>query len=105
MKKVNILGTEYNLVEDDSLVKLNIDGMCKEYTKEISIRPTLDMLCEDESEEDKKKRTKEVLRHEIIHAFFSESGLDDYSLNEQLVNWLAIQFPKMAKFFEECDCL
>ena len=48
MKKVNILGTEYNLVEDDSLVKLNIDGMCKEYTKEISIRPTLDMLCEDD---------------------------------------------------------
>ena len=49
--------------------------------------------------EDKMKRYREVMRHEIIHAFFSEAGLDDYSDNEQLVNWLAIQIPKMNDVF------
>ena len=50
-------------------------------------------------------RHKEVLRHEIIHAFFDEAGLNDYSNNEQLVEWIAFQFPKMFRTFVEADCL
>ena len=63
------------------------------------------MLCDDDSIDTKKIRFNEVLRHEIIHAFFIESGLEDYNSNEQLVNWIAIQFPKMIKAFEEVDCI
>ena len=102
---VNILGTEYSLKVDDSLEKTSCDGVCKEYDKQIEIRSVDAMLSDDDSTETKKKRYNEVLRHEIIHAFFSESGLDDYSSNEQLVTWLAIQFPKMQKAFEEVGCL
>lgn len=106
MKKVlNILGTEYSIETDDTLYRTNKDGLCKEYDKKITIRNVGSMLCEDDSEETKKRRYDEVLRHEIVHAFFIESGLDDYTLNEQLVNWIAMQFPKMQKAFEECDCL
>ncbi len=105
MKKVNILGTEYRVEVDNNLEKTNADGLCKEYDKRISTRNVDAMLCDDDSKSAKKKRYDEVLRHEIIHAFFSESGLDDYSSNEQLVNWLAIQFPKMKRVFEEVDCL
>lgn len=106
MKKVNILGTEYSLIEDSSSLKeINADGIHKEYEKEIAIRSLDDFLCPDDKAEAKELRMKEVLRHELIHAFFSESGLDDYCCNEQLVNWLAIQFPKMLKAFEEADCL
>lgn len=102
---VNILGTEYSIKVDDTLEKTNCDGLCKEYGKSITVRSVGVMLCDDDSTETKKKRYNEVLRHEIIHAFFSEAGLDDYSSNEQLVNWIAIQFPKMLSTFQELDIL
>lgn len=102
---VKILGTEYTVKVDDNLIKQGADGMCKEYTKEILVRSAEDMLCEDDAAEVKEKRFKEVLRHEIIHAFFCEAGLDDYSSNEQLVDWLAKQFPKMVQAFEMQKCL
>lgn len=103
-KKINILGTEYTVEIDNSLEKTNADGLCKEYDKQITIRNVGSMLCDDDSTETKKKRFNEVLRHEVVHAFFSEAGLDDYSSNEQLVNWIAIQFPKMQKLFVELGC-
>lgn len=105
MKKVNVLGTEYTIKNDDSIVSQGVDGLCKSYNKEITIRSKDNMLCPDDSEEIKELRYKEVLRHELIHAFFDESGLDDYSNNEQLVEWIASQFPKMMKAFKETDCL
>ena len=36
---------------------------------------------------------------------FYEAGLEDYSDNEQLVDWIAKQFPKLEKAFKEADCL
>lgn len=105
MNKVNVLGTEYSIEIDDGLEKPCVDGLCKEYDKQITIRNVCSMLCDDDSIDTKKIRFNEVLRHEIIHAFFIESGLEDYNSNEQLVNWIAIQFPKMIKAFEEVDCI
>lgn len=103
--KIDILGTTYSIERDDSLKESDLDGLCKEYDKKITVRSPETMLCDDDLSETKLKRYKEVLRHEITHAFFSESGLDDYSSNEQLINWLAIQFPKMLQAFKEADCL
>lgn len=100
-----ILGTEYNLITDDeSLKNIDADGECRNYAKVIRIRPIKDMLYGEASEEEKIKRYKEVLRHEVIHAFFAESGLDDYSNDEELVDWIAIQFPKLLTLFQELDC-
>ena len=43
---------------------------------------------------------KKILRHEIIHAFLYESGLDinshdidQWARDEEMVDWMAIQFP------------
>ena len=43
---------------------------------------------------------KQVIRHEIIHAFLYESGLeanskasDSWAINEEMVDWFAIQSP------------
>lgn len=102
---VNILGTEYTIEIDDTLEKSNMDGLCKEYDKQILIRNIGSMLCDDDSTETKKKRFNEVLRHEIVHAFFNEAGLEEYCNNEQLVDWVAVQFPKMQKIFQELDIL
>lgn len=103
--KANVLGTEYKIITDDSIVQDGADGICKSYEKKILIRSKGEMLGSDDSEEIKDIRYKEVLRHELVHAFFEESGLDDYSNNEQLVNWMATQFPKMLKAFIEADCV
>ena len=105
MRTINILGTEYVIKIDDSIASQGLDGVCKSYKKEIAIRSKDNMLCSDDSDGIKKLRYKEVLRHELVHAFFDESGLDEYSNNEQLVQWVASQFPKMLKVFEEADCL
>lgn len=56
---------------------------------------------------------KKVLRHEIIHAFLRESGLSGNSMQydgawaqcEEMVDWIAIQFPKILKAFQDADCL
>lgn len=51
---------------------------------------------------------KQVVRHEIIHAFLLESGLDSnsneaesWATNEEMVDWFAIQSPKIFKVFNE----
>lgn len=63
-----------------------------------------DVMAVENIEEFKKK----VLRHEIIHAFFGESGLrscSEYAEDEELVDWIAIQFPKILKAFEQVGAL
>lgn len=49
---------------------------------------------------------KSTIRHEIVHAFLYESGLDTCShapeawgRSEEIVDWIAIQSPKMCKVF------
>jgi hypothetical protein len=66
----------------------------------------------NESDEVKRKQIKATLRHEIIHAFLHESGLSGssvtdvpWAVNEEMVDWFAIQFPKMIKVFEQLDCI
>lgn len=51
---------------------------------------------------------KKTLRHEIIHAFLYESGLDwsaapvdCWATNEEMVDWFAIQAQKIFKVFQE----
>lgn len=53
---------------------------------------------------------REILRHEIIHAFLYESGLDgssgyseNWATNEEMVDWFAIQSPKIFKVFKELE--
>lgn len=60
---------------------------------------------------DFKEIQKRYLRHEIIHAFLFEGGLgSDFTHpesghDETMVDWIAIQFPKLLKAFEEVGCL
>ena len=50
---------------------------------------------------------KHVLRHELIHAFLFESGLDQnsnlcesWAINEEMVDWMAIQMPKIMNIYD-----
>ena len=110
--KVNVLGTLYRIIErseaEDQRLK-DSSGYCDSSTKEIVLDiPADDPMNKGDLEEVKKV----VLRHEIIHAFLCESGLDcnscsvtDWATNEEMVDWIAIQFPKILKAFDEVGAL
>lgn len=107
---MNILGTEYEIIKNAKQEKYSYlgdnDGCCDFTTKKILIA---DMKVTDETMQDMDEWSKKVLRHEIIHAFLHESGLDvcskNGSRNEELVDWIAIQAPKIFKALNELDIL
>ncbi len=110
MITVNILGTEYTVVETDKETDKRLsdcDGLCDKSSKEIVITTEY-----KESElANWEWYRKKILRHEIIHAFFFESGLMEnfenkpYGIMETHVDWFANQFPKIQKAFEEVGAL
>ena len=56
---------------------------------------------------------KKVARHEIIHAFIEESGLSEctfickegWAKNEEMVDWIAAQSPKIFAAFQKAKCI
>ena len=67
---VDVLGTLYEIGESIPLNTTSADGVCRAYSKEILYRRAVDMLDADDPISAKKRRQKEVIRHELIHAFF-----------------------------------
>ena len=108
MTKINILGQEYEILkqsESENPKLEEADGLCEIYSHKIVLREFEKTRNSYENLEDYKQK---VLRHEIIHAFFAESGLrnnSDYAENEELVDWIAIQLPKIVKVMNELDIL
>lgn len=108
--RVSVLGTDYIILQDcnttENLNNKGLDGETNLYSKTISICNIADMLEPDSTAYEKSVRYKETMRHEIIHAFFHESGLDDYCRDEVLVDYLAKQWNKMSIAFQEAleDC-
>ena len=112
-KTVDILGTEYkiNFVLEDSepLTDKNSDGFIDESTKEIYIsifKP------DNTSLKDLFYYQKQVLRHEIIHAFMFESGLaqcsdgvNAWAQNEEMVDYFARMHNKIHRSFIEAGAL
>ena len=109
---VNVLGVEYKIkfsTKDTDPKMKGADGYFESITKEIYLNK--DIFSNKDPLSFKKLETqywKRVLRHELTHAFIFESGLDsscDWALTEELVDWIALQFPKMAKCFKNVDIL
>lgn len=117
--KINVLGTEYTITvkeydEDEAFSRRSIDGYCDSWTNQIVV---CDMSTykgwEHELPETIQATQKEVLRHEIVHAFFDQSGLSDsalnldmaWSKNEEMVDWFALQGPKIYKAWQEAGAV
>lgn len=104
--KVNILGTEYKieiknqeemrkLSESEIASMMFYNGLCDSNAKAIYL---------DESLLKTPSAFNKTLRHEIIHGFFFECGLDnqcDFAVNESNVDFIALQFPKLYKIFNQ----
>lgn len=108
---VNVLGTVYSVTvsNDSKEPRLNdCDGFCDETTKEIYADDYQSYSDDLSAKRNLKLQTKKVIRHEIVHAFLFESGLAENSLwakNEELVDWIAMQGPKIIKAWQEADAL
>jgi len=107
--KVNILGTDYEIKfldekEYPKLKMLDANGLAELYSKELIIDSKMDDGS-GRAFSNLKEFEKKVLRHEIVHAFFHESGLTDYVNDEVLTDWLSIQIPKIMKVFESAGAL
>lgn len=101
---IDILGTPYNIKfqtsnENVKLDTLDANGLAELYSKELIIRTGY----EDDPNSFKNitEFREKVLRHEVLHAFFHECGLDCYGDDKTLVNFLALQFPKMQAIMEK----
>lgn len=107
--KINILGTNYDVVLDATEKDYPSLKRCDGYT-DFSVKRIVISKQEkdDMSLEDLDSYSRAVLRHEIIHAFMYESGLDkesSYARNEELIDWIAIQFEKMLDAFLKVNAI
>lgn len=116
--KIDILGTKYEMKrvdygKDGFMEKMRFGGYCDAGTKQIVI---LNLRSCEEWENDSddviRHKENETIRHEIIHAFLNESGLqwnsketDHWAKNEEMVDWFAIQMPKIIKAFEAAGAI
>lgn len=95
MKKLNILGQEYQYIETsdelDPELKGATGGVCRYNDNTIVI------LTDNEQKSD----VERIKLHELIHAYFKESGLSEYSHDETLVEWIAMQFFKILETYEQ----
>lgn len=116
--KINILGTEYTIknvkISECNILKENHwSGLCNSVTHEILVGiPTEEEFFGKLTEQEQTLVVKEILRHEIIHAFMNESGLQDnwqhaqqFGHDETTVDWFALQSPKIFNVFKELELL
>lgn len=116
---LNILGTPYTVTvkkydEDEVFAERGIDGYCSFIDKQIVVCDlTTYKGYEKESKEYCEVGQRHTLRHEIVHAFFNESGLMESALvlngswarNEEMVDWFATQGQKIQMAWKEAGAL
>lgn len=111
-KIIEVLGTDIQILFRNSKDDPKLDN-CVGYFDSSKSWIIIKILEPDEMTlGDLDKYQKEILRHEIIHAFLYESGLDacsnqsnNWASNEEMVDWLAIQSPKIFKVFRELELM
>ena len=108
IKRLCILGTWYNLIEhspeEDPRLSL-IDGYCDVTARKLVVDKMEPDPENPALQENLEALKREVIRHEILHAFLYESGLSTKSWgeNEEIIDFFAVQFPKLASIFKEAD--
>ena len=104
--KADILGTTYD-IKRKNLKDTDVDGWFDGTSKTIVIRKD-----NYNNVGNFEYLMKKQLRHEIIHAFLYESGLDcnfehlqQFGHEETMVDWIAIQFPKIYEVYKEVGAI
>lgn len=111
MNTVNILGSEWKILfrgRNEDLKFASGDGYCDESTREIVVETYETAKDDAQVCSDLQKIQRNVIRHELVHAFLFESGLgpcSEWAQNEEMVDWIARQFPKLLKAFQDAGAM
>ena len=104
--KADILGTTYK-IKRKNLKNADVDGWFDGTSKTIVIRKD-----NYNNVGNFEQLMKKQLRHEIIHAFLYESGLDcnfehlqQFGHEETMVDWIAIKFTKIYEVYKEVGAI
>lgn len=107
-RTINVLGTDIRVQFKKEAEDPNLKNMVGYFDSSKSLIVVKILESDENSLGDLDKYQVAVLRHEIIHAFLHESGLDacsgsaeSWATNEEMVDWFAIQAPKIFKVFRE----
>lgn len=110
-KTINILGSNYTLTvsnkAEDSRLE-SCDGLCDETVKELLVYNYAENAGDPTCKKNLAVQIQKNKRHEIIHAFLFESGLAEnssWAQNEEMVDFFAIQFPKLLEAIKAADAL
>lgn len=105
---IDVLGTGYDLSESNEQSDPRLvakDGYCDTSVKQCVVD---EMKPGDIHEkQDLEYCKRHVQRHELIHAFLFESGVDVCCewATEGMVDWVAIQAPKLFEAFKAADAM
>lgn len=109
--KINILGTDYEILCSTPISDKTLEfcaGYCDNTVKKCVINDLSSNESTPKDVGDTEEYIRRTKRHEIVHAFLSESGLDEnseWARNEELVDWIAIQGPKIWKAWQEAGAV
>ena len=115
-QNIRILGTKYKIearkLNEDAMLMDGVFGYCDRWNKVIVVRDYSDGEFDDMSTYEKYYVASNTLRHELVHAFLCESGLcgssnkcDAWTENEEMIDWFAIQLPKIYKLYKKLGIL
>ncbi len=106
--KLTVLGSEWTIILTKDVGNIlgmeaddEWDGLTSKATHQIIIRPSIVDDCVM-NKKGAQTYLAQTLRHEILHAYLFESGLDwssrdieSWATNEEMIDWIALQFPKI----------
>lgn len=98
-KKVNISGLDYDVIFANLKDTLGLDDTAGWCGKSIPV------ILIDNKNKPFWITDNQVIRHELMHAFFFRNGMKDYSADEKLVDWLANELPNIQKACQQLDCV
>ena len=114
-REVDILGVKYSISyktpkEDKALEELA--GYTDFYSKRIVVEDRKTQKRDAKDTTNIQGYEEKILKHEIVHAYLYESGLDvnsnrsfAWATNEEMVDWFAIQGEKIFKTYKELNIL
>lgn len=112
---ISILGTPYSLRRVSSDHRIGFDqilGLCDRMLKVIYVIDTNTIESYKNRDTDWKFKEEQYnLHHEIVHAYFTECGLNSctrntvvpWSEDEEIVDWIAFMNRKISASFDEAD--
>ena len=109
---VSILGQRWTLdvcpEEKYDFLSEFCDGSCDNTIRRMVVCDYSSQKPDPLNKQNLEQQSNKNVRHEMIHAFLFESGLAEnssWAQSEEMVDWFAIQFPKLMEAMKQVGSL